>query len=366
MNYLNDCSRARVVSRKNGRARRAATLSARALSLAVSGWCFVATAGQGATRYAVTAVPLDAGNGINEVGQIVGTVSNANGVMHAALYFQGKVTDLGALPSPTGDPRLSPSVAMAVTESGLVVGQSEGPDFNTHAVSFLNGKVQDLGTLGGFNSSANAVNEEGKIVGTSDTSANDGTQHAFVSSSKGLIDIGTLNGTGSSVAHGINDYGMIVGESSTASGDTHAFLYQNGKFTDIGTLGGTFSTATAISIQGLVVGYSTPTNDPLLVHAFAYYRGKLQDLGELGGNSSSANAINDLGQIVGVTNLGGPGNSHAFIYSFGQYQDLNNLIDPNSGWELTNATAINDEGEIIGTGLFNGAFQTFLLTPKGD
>lgn len=367
MHYLKDYSCPRGVSRKSGRAWRAASLSARALSLAVSGWCIVATAGESETKYTVTAVPLDAGNGISEVGRIVGTISNANSVEHAGLYFQGKVTDLGALPSPGGDPALSQSMATAVNESGLIVGQSAGPslDFNTHAVSFLNGKVQDLGTLGGSNSLGNAVNNEGKIVGTSDTSANDGTQHAFVNSSKGLIDIGTLNGTGSSAAYGINGYGMIVGESSITNGDTHGFIYQNGKMTDIGTLGGTFTRATAISIQGIAVGYGALSGD-VVVHAFAYYRGKLLDLGDLGGNSSNANAINNRGQIVGVTNLGGTGNSHAFIYSFGHYQDLNNLIDPNSGWELTTATAINNEGEIIGTGLLNGTFQTFKLTPKDD
>jgi len=365
MNYLNDCSRARVVSRKHGKSRRAAILSARVLSLAVSGWCFAATTGQCATGYTVTAVPLDAGNGINVVGQVVGNVANASGVEHAALYFQGKVTDLGALASPGGDPAQSPSQAAAVNQLGLIVGQSEGPDFFTHAVSFSNGAVQNLGTLGGFNSSANAVNDKGQIVGASDTPANDGTQHAFLSSSKGLIEIGTLNGTGSSVAFGINDFGVIVGQSSTTSGDTHAFIYQNGKFTDIGTLGGTFGTATAINLEGVTVGYSALSGDQV-IHAFVYYRGKLQDLGVLGGNSSTANAVNDLVQIVGVTNVGGTGLSHAFIYSFGQYQDLNNLIDPNSGWELTSASAINDKGEIIGTGIFNGAFQTFLLTPKDN
>jgi probable HAF family extracellular repeat protein len=363
MNYLNDYSRARVVSRNFVKSRRAAILSAGVLS--VVGWCFAATGSESERGYTVTTVPLDAGNGINVVGQLVGNVANAGGVEHAALYFQGKVTDLGALASPSGDPALAPSSAAAVNQLGVAVGQSEGPDFFTHAVSFANGKVQDLGTLGGFNSSANAINDKGQIVGTSDTSANDGTQHAFVSSSKGLIDIGTLNGTGSSVASGINDFGMIVGQSSTTSGDTHAFIYHNGKITDIGTLGGTFSAATAINLEGIAVGYSTLSGDQV-IHAFAYYRGKLQDLGDLGGNSSTANAINDFGQIVGVTNVGGTSTSHAFIYWFGQFQDLNNLIDPNSGWELTSASAINDKGEIIGTGIFNGTFQTFKLTPKDD
>lgn len=41
--------------------------------------------------------------------------------------------------------------------------------------------------------------------------------------------------------------------------------------------------------------------------------------------------------------------------------DLNSLIDPNSGWILQDATAINDNGQIAGFGLFNGQTRAFLL-----
>jgi hypothetical protein len=34
--------------------------------------------------------------------------------------------------------------------------------------------------------------------------------------------------------------------------------------------------------------------------------------------------------------------------------DLNNMIAPGSGWELTDATAINDNGQISGSGVLNG------------
>jgi hypothetical protein len=43
--------------------------------------------------------------------------------------------------------------------------------------------------------------------------------------------------------------------------------------------------------------------------------------------------------------------------------DLNSLIPAGSGWVLTGASAINDSGGIVGTGVVNGQAHAFLLTP---
>jgi hypothetical protein len=43
--------------------------------------------------------------------------------------------------------------------------------------------------------------------------------------------------------------------------------------------------------------------------------------------------------------------------------DLNSLIDPLSGWELTGGYAINDAGQITGSGRIGGQSHAFLLTP---
>src|SRR5262245_12387301 len=44
--------------------------------------------------------------------------------------------------------------------------------------------------------------------------------------------------------------------------------------------------------------------------------------------------------------------------------DLNDLIPPGSGWLLEVAAAINDAGQITGTGTVNGCTHAFLLTPE--
>jgi hypothetical protein len=43
--------------------------------------------------------------------------------------------------------------------------------------------------------------------------------------------------------------------------------------------------------------------------------------------------------------------------------DLNSLIDPTLGWELTDADAINDQGVIVGQGYLGNQQAFFVLTP---
>lgn len=64
--------------------------------------------------------------------------------------------------------------------------------------------------------------------------------------------------------------------------------------------------------------------------------------------SSSASDINNLGQIVGAARMADFG-SHAFLYEGGAMLDLNALIDPESGWVIQDAAAINDLQQIAAT-----------------
>ena len=85
----------------------------------------------------------------------------------------------------------------------------------------------------------------------------------------------------------------------------------------------------------------------------------MADLGTLpGGEWSQASGINASGQVVGESGY------HAFLYSSGTMTDLNNLIDPSSGWMLTQATGINTQGQIVCEGEnASGQNRVFLLTP---
>lgn len=53
----------------------------------------------------------------------------------------------------------------------------------------------------------------------------------------------------------------------------------------------------------------------------------------------------------------------AALWTNGKVIDLNQALSPTSGWQLTDAQAINARGQITGGGLINGEFHAFLMTP---
>jgi probable HAF family extracellular repeat protein len=84
----------------------------------------------------------------------------------------------------------------------------------------------------------------------------------------------------------------------------------------------------------------------------------MTDLGTLpGAVQTIVGGINNQGQIVGSSHDGTKWS--AFLYDGGTMLNLNDLIDPDSGWTLSMAHGINERGEIIG----EGHGTTFLLTP---
>lgn len=89
-------------------------------------------------------------------------------------------------------------------------------------------------------------------------------------------------------------------------------------------------------------------------------------LGTLGGSSSVARAINNHGEIVGGSLLSRDQSFHAVLFREGKIHDLNDLIRKGSGWELLQAVAINDLGQIVGIGSRFGEDRLFILTPCGS
>jgi probable HAF family extracellular repeat protein len=60
-----------------------------------------------------------------------------------------------------------------------------------------------------------------------------------------------------------------------------------------------------------------------------------------------------------------PGGGVGFLWKNGTRTDLETLLPPGSGWTSLSAEDINDRGEIVGTGIHNGALHAFLLSPQG-
>ena len=107
-------------------------------------------------------------------------------------FSNGVLTDIGTL-DPIPDPSLPPpsSKVYGMNASGAIVGSSLNSDERGNAFVYSNGTMTDLGTLGGFQSTALAINDAGTIVGYSQTAT--GTYDAFVVYSGGtMTDLNTL------------------------------------------------------------------------------------------------------------------------------------------------------------------------------
>jgi probable HAF family extracellular repeat protein len=162
-----------------------------------------------------------------------------------------------------------------------------------------------------------------------------------------MTDLGSLGGT-FNFGQCVNARLEVIGNSNLPDDQTfHGYRWRNGKMKDLGTLGGPDSEAVWINNSGDIAG-SADLPTPGIHDAVVWKRGKIYDLGSLPGDACSrGRAINARGQVVGGTS-----DCHNFLHAFvwepgGPMRDLNKLIPPNSGLQLTNAFNINDRGEIL-------------------
>jgi probable HAF family extracellular repeat protein len=290
------------------------------------------------------------------MGLIVG-LSRIDGDVHTHAFLSdgAAMRDLGTLGG-------QESAAYGINNFAQVVGAAELGSGFSHAFLYDEVLMRDLGTLGGPESGAMGINDAGQVTGWADTPLS--IEHAFRYDATGMHDLGSLGGN--SEGQAINSQGQVAGWSEIHLGteDQHAFFFDSSSMQDLGTLGGRTSTAYGLNDAGLVVGFSNFSPGNTHFHAFLFDGSSMNDLGTLGGMDSQALGINNAGQVVGWSYIQGGPSSHAFLYDDTGMQDLNNLIPEDSGWQLGFASGINDHGQIVGQGSYNGQLHAFLLTPE--
>ena len=324
---------------------------------------------------------------VNNAGQVAGgTDSTATSPAHALRWTTAGPTPAAAVD--LGAPVGGSSQATAINAAGQVAGLTTLPiNEPTQSHPFLwteRAGRADLVTLrvpgfppgapGGLGELLNAL---GQVTGGAFTGSGDAVQAYFWTPGSRIRNLGTLGGA-NSFARALNDEGQVAGVAETATLASHAFLWSRiQSMQDLGTLGGRNSDAFSLNSPGQVVGVSdTKWIDPLvggnpLAHAFSWSpsgptAGRMLDLGTLGGLTSIAFALNDAGQAVGKagTDPASPNLSHAFVWTAaGGLVDLNTRIPKApAGLTVTEALAISQNGSILAR-TFGGLV---LLTPSGE
>jgi hypothetical protein len=323
------------------------------------GGCPVAT-------YQIVEVP--AASKINDNGDIAGTNARNNSVLSIALTPHG--TTFLTITSVNSNLTLYSPIAL--NNNGAVLGQDLGID-NSHGSSSLwtpNTPHTSTGTVTDFtknNFSGYGLNDSGAVVGIG----------------QGIGTAIWRNGQFQSLMLGspyaINSSGKVFGSFQTlTNGTLGVAAYRTAPYSALNPATDLLYGPGGTSIIGgtpMLYGHSINANGDCVndgIHALLWTGANTQakDLGTLGGAQSNAAALNDNLDVVGSSyivpgqNSATGGETHAFLCrAGGPMQDLNNLIDKNSGWVLTAATDINNFGEIVGRGGHSGGTGFFLLIP---
>jgi len=310
------------------------------------------------------------GRGLNDQGQAV--VDGHDQTLWVQSAYLCDVDGCAVLPSLSAGSEQY-ATAAAINESGQVTGTSL-VDYTVHAYIAEAGKVRDLGSLPedgcngcSLDSQGAAINDRGHVVGTAYSGSGD--PRAFVRRGRKFVELGMLGGS-FSFGTGLNNAGTAVGYASTP-GDMHVrgmVVPKGGEPQVLGTLGGSQSWAYGINNAGEIAGCATVAGEGASLAAVFTMDGAVVELGTLGGAVACALAIDDKGRTVGRSMLPTGSGTHAFLHNGRRLIDLNDkLADADrADWELTEATAINRVGQIVGTGLYRGVTRAFLMTPSRD
>ncbi len=272
---------------------------------------------------------------VNDAGVVVGVAASFNFV---DFISERPITNSnGSLQPIAGAP--NDLIPLAISNSGVVAGTRIsginifGMPVNAQAVKFSDGQVTTLPPAGTLQQAgAIGMSPNGMVAGfSSDSTFNMVTPTLWQSTTAKALPVPA--GFITAIATSVTDTGQAAGSAfrgNPASGQSNAFWYDGTKSVDLGTLPGNVgSAALGINSSGWIVGFVNP------------HSGGLDPITTFG-----------IGQ-------------KAVLWVQGTIYNLASLVTNATGWNMIYATAINNNGQIVGTGLINGAQHVFLLTPSG-
>ena len=330
--------------------------------------------------------------GLNEAGNVVGVAEDADGISRAFVWSDGTMTalpDLG-FGGVAYDINSSGNVTGAV-DTGLDYARPwDGRSSSVDSVAlWQSGQLVNLGSLGGIpRGEGRRLTDDGWIVGTASAPLpsvpeEDIWQRAFVAlpGDSSLRDAGTFPGDIRSFIFDLNGAkqapGFNVSDNRGGPEATQAGLWQfdiDGSVQSITPLEplapAQTSVALGINEVGEVVGRSaTAAGQNVTVYWGAGQTSPelLPVMSENPGSYVRAWQINDSSLVVGELRDATDAERFATLWardtSGWVNVDLQTLIPADSGWDLSGALSINNSGQIVGYGAFDGEQRGFLLTP---
>lgn len=249
---------------------------------------------------------------------------------------------------------LGPDAALAVlNRRGQAAFAAWSPDEIVNG--FFDGqRVHTLPSLGGSFTYVRGLNDLGVVVGQSQDASLD--DRAFAWTVAGGMR--ALPGPTLADANAINNRNQIVG--GVRAGPQSFYIRANrwdanGALTSLGPLPARISTAWAINDSGVAVGDSEVQFQDS--HAMVWdAAGKATDLGKFGGSQSTAKKINAGGQVLGTYYKEGRGIGFLWCREQGMVR-----IGPDSGAQYV--TALNDKGEVTGNNQVANGDPAYLYRP---
>jgi uncharacterized membrane protein len=320
-------------------------------------------------------------NDISGSGQIVGSKSSGPEFFHAAFWTssQSAPIDLGTLPD------FPSSTAVGTNPRREIVGIAYSEDFSVELPLFWaspnSAPVELPGLPDGLSSEVYDINPSGKIVGqffSADFSVDQAV--LWPSSNAAPVYLPQLSeNLPLSGAAGINASGNILGDSCAADFvECHATFWAASTSTPVALAspGGDFVYTDfvlpghAINGAGNMVGLAR--NADYSAERAVFWASSssppviLSTVGEF--TNAVAAAISDNGQIVGIGYNEDFSKQRPFLWpsAVSQGIDLTTFFPAGSNWDLDTlfTAAVNNRGEIIGSGLFtDGTVHNFVLIP---
>ncbi|MHB1457339.1 MAG: hypothetical protein ACYC0V_10530 [Armatimonadota bacterium] len=266
---------------------------------------------------------------------------------------------------------------ISINDKGQVIAMvfSEGGVRDAKSTVWQDGSISELKAPGGCSIYVRGINNNGQIVGQLVDGYGKGS--GFIIEDNRIRVLDTVDGMQAD-PQDINDKGQILVHRYNARTPVRSFILHEGQQTELTADGFLYKIALAINDSCDAVG--TVKGREYGEKGVLWRDGKLIFLGSLRRGVRICNPLdlNNKNQVIGFSETNdhmayGTQTDmrtsdyviHPFIWENGRMRDLNDLIPRNSGWTLNEPSAINDKGQIVGSGVHDGKDRAYLLTPIG-